>query len=116
MSAYQSKLALGQLQQILDLIREGLPSFIHNNTWQELCREWLLLASANGEIPVPVADVGSEWAKNYTVDVVGISPEEKSLVLGNCFWDSGPGQGERPTCGQTSRATTALASGGHPPA
>jgi AAA+ ATPase superfamily predicted ATPase len=90
MSAYQSTLALGQLQQILDLIQEGLPSFIHNNTWQELCREWLLLASANGEIPVPVADVGSEWAKNYTVDVVGIDSEKNSLVLGNCFWDDGP--------------------------
>ena len=36
MSAYQSKLALGQTQQLLDIIQDELPSFIDRNTWQEL--------------------------------------------------------------------------------
>jgi uncharacterized protein len=90
LSAYQSKLALGQLQPILDFIEEGMPSFIHNNTWQELCREWLLLASANNELPVPVEMTGSEWAKSFTVDAVGVSERERSLVLGNCYWTKSP--------------------------
>jgi len=89
MSAYQSKLALGQTQQLLEIIQEELPPFIGHNTWQELCREWLLLASAHDEIPVAVDDVGSEWAKNYTVDVVGISSRHKSLVLGDAHWQDG---------------------------
>lgn len=90
LSAYQSKLALGQTQQMVELIRDGLPSFIENNSWQELCREWLLRASAHGEIPIPIEEVGSEWAKNYTIDVAGIDSNEESLVLGDCFWRERP--------------------------
>jgi AAA+ ATPase superfamily predicted ATPase len=90
LSAYQSKLALGKTEKMLELIRDGLPAFIEASTWQELCREWLLLASDRGSIPVPVEDVGSEWAKSYTVDVVGISKVQDSLVLGDCYWQDKP--------------------------
>lgn len=90
MSAYQSKLALGQTDQLLEIIEQDLPSFIAHNTWQELCREWLLLASAHGQIPVPVEEVGSEWAKSYTIDVAGISEATTSLVLGDCYWQTPP--------------------------
>ncbi|MFZ1399742.1 MAG: ATP-binding protein [Candidatus Promineifilaceae bacterium] len=90
MSAYQSKLALGQMDEMLGLIQAALPVFIADNTWQEMCREWVLRASGNGEIPVPVEEVGSEWAKNYIVDVVGISESATSLVLGDCYWNDAP--------------------------
>ena len=90
MSAYQSKLALGQMDEMLTFIRSELSSFIGDNSWQELCQEWVLRASANGEIPVPVEEVGSDWAKNYAIDVVGISPSTSSLVLGDCFWGETP--------------------------
>jgi AAA+ ATPase superfamily predicted ATPase len=90
MSAYQSKLALGQMDEMLGLIQETLPTFIADNTWQEMCREWVLRASGNGEIPVPVEEVGSEWAKNYAIDVAGISESATSLVLGDCFWTEEP--------------------------
>lgn len=90
MSAYQSKLALGQMDEMLGLIQETLPAFIADNTWQEMCREWVLRASGNGEIPVPVEEVGSEWAKNYAIDVAGISESTTSLVLGDCFWTEEP--------------------------
>jgi uncharacterized protein len=90
LSAYQSKLALGQSQPVLDLIEEALPVFIRDNTWQELCREWLLLASAQGDIPVPIEEVGSEWSKSMVVDVVGISDSDQSLALGDCYWESEP--------------------------
>jgi uncharacterized protein len=90
LSAYQSKLALGQSQQILELIQEALPGFIHDNTWQELCRTWLLMASAQGKLPVAVDEVGSEWAKSYVIDVVGISESNHDIVLGDCYWGDEP--------------------------
>ncbi len=89
-SAYQSKLALGQYGPALDLIEESLPTFIESNTWQELCREWLLRASARGHIPVPVEEVGGEWSRNFDVDVVGLSKAEYSMVLGDCYWRDTP--------------------------
>lgn len=90
LSANQSKLALGQIQPLIELIQESLPRFIAANTWLELCREWVLRASANGYIPVAVEEVGSEWSGSVTIDVVGLSEVEHSLVLGNCFWRDTP--------------------------
>lgn len=89
-SAYQSKLALGQYAPALALIEESLPAFIEANTWQELCREWLLRASANGLIPVAVEEVGGEWTRNFEIDVAGICMAERSLVLGDCYWRETP--------------------------
>lgn len=90
LAAFQSKLALGQQQQALHSIEEALPQFIEANTWQELCRIWLLEASANGEFPVPVENVGSEWTRNFVVDVVGMDKKARTLVLGDCFWREEP--------------------------
>jgi len=90
LAAYQSKLAMGQQQQMLTNIEQNLPEFIRSNTWQELCREWLLLASAQDDIPVPLEEVGSDWKRSFTIDVVGISEEERSLVLGCCLWNEEP--------------------------
>jgi hypothetical protein len=90
LAAYQSKLAMGQQQQMLATIDEHLPEFIRANTWQELCREWLLIASAKDVIPVPVEEVGSDWKRSFTIDVVGISEEDRSLVLGCCLWNDAP--------------------------
>jgi AAA+ ATPase superfamily predicted ATPase len=89
-STQQSKLALGQIQPLLKQIEEELPAFIEANTWQELCREWLLLAGANGALPVSVDEVGSEWTASYMIDVVGVDDREPTLVLGDCFWQDEP--------------------------
>jgi hypothetical protein len=81
---------IGAQQQALRKIEQTLPLFIENNTWQELCHEWLLRASANNEVPLPVEQVGSSWMRNYTFDVMGINRPERSLVLGVCSWESLP--------------------------
>ncbi len=86
LAAYQSKLALGKMDQTMQSIVDGLPQFIEDNTWQELCREWVLSASAQGELPVPIEEVGSEWKRSYTVDIVGVSFTDRTLVLGSCHW------------------------------
>ncbi|MFW5943518.1 MAG: ATP-binding protein [Chloroflexota bacterium] len=90
LAAYHSKLALGQHDQTLDLIGAGMPEYIRQYTWPELCREWLLRASDRGELPVTVDDAGAEWRRNFTLDVAGINQSERQLVLGACHWDEGP--------------------------
>lgn len=89
-SANQSKLALGQIQPLLEQIEDSLPRFIEINTWQELARDWLLLAAANGVIPAPVDEVGSEWVAGRSLDVVGYSAGSDALVMGDCFWSDDP--------------------------
>lgn len=90
LALFQSQLALGKYKQTMQAIEDDLPKFIESNTWQELCSEWLLRASENGSIPVPVASVGSEWRRTFDVDVVGVHEERKSLVLGSCYWGTPP--------------------------
>ena len=91
LSVQQSKLALGQIQPVLEQIQMQLPRFIAANTWQELCRSWVVMASAQGVLPVPIEDVGSEWTRGSAIDVVGISASECSLVLGDCYWQEEQG-------------------------
>lgn len=90
LAAYHSKLALGQHQQTLNLIQANLPDYIRQYTWPELCREWLLRASDEGQLPTSIEDVGAEWRRSFTVDIAGINEEEKFLVLGACQWEEGP--------------------------
>jgi AAA+ ATPase superfamily predicted ATPase len=89
LSAYQSKLALGHLQEVLELVEEKLPEFIENNTWEELCRQWLLQAQSDS-LPVSVQFIASEWARNYEIDVVGSDESGQHLILGDCLWRETP--------------------------
>lgn len=86
----QAQLALGVQEQTLEEIKRHLRDFIGSHTWEELCREWLLRASANGTLPVLVDQVGSVWTRTAQVDVVGINSMEKVLVLGECKWGTQP--------------------------
>jgi len=86
----QAQLALGLQEQTLEEIKRHLRDFIGTHTWEELCREWLLRASANGTLPVLVDQVGSVWTRAAQVDVVGINSMEKVLVLGECKWGTQP--------------------------
>lgn len=90
LAAYHSKLALGKQSQMLDNIEENLPQFIEDNTWQELCHQWVLLAGDRGVLPFSVEEVGSEWKRSYTIDIVGLNREKRSLVLGSCDWANTP--------------------------
>ena len=86
----QTQLELGIQEQALEEIKRHLRDFIGAHTWEELCREWLLRASANNTLPLLVDQVGSVWTRTAQVDVVGINTMEKILVLGECKWGVEP--------------------------
>lgn len=86
LSAHQAKLALGEQQHILDNISHNLADFIEQNSWTELCREWLLRASTHNIIPHTLQQVGGAWHRSAQIDVVGINDENHVLVVGDCHW------------------------------
>ncbi len=88
-SAHQAQLALGEQQLILNTIETNLPQFMEQNTWQDMCREWLLRASVHGDIPHTLDGVGGAWHRTDYVDVVGINWAEHVLVMGSCHWHDG---------------------------
>ncbi|MCA9968641.1 MAG: ATP-binding protein [Anaerolineales bacterium] len=90
LAAYQSKLALGAQGELLQTIKAQLPEFIATNTWRELCGEWLLRASAAGELPLPVEQVGGFWQRAQEIDLVSIDRVTQSLILATCQWEEDP--------------------------
>jgi uncharacterized protein len=91
LSAQKTQLAIGGQRQALSNIEHQLPEFVEQNTWQELCSEWLLRSSAHQELDFAVTDVGSAWTRTAGVDVAGINRDSRHLVLGTCLWRGEPG-------------------------
>lgn len=89
-AAFQAKLALGEQEEIVQAVEDGLPQFIEENTWPELCREWLLRANAQGKFPVSIEETGATWIRHQIFDVVGIDKVKKNLVIGACLWRDEP--------------------------
>jgi hypothetical protein len=107
----QTQLALGIQDQALEEIKRHLRDFIGANTWEELCREWLLRASASGAFPILVDQVGSVWTRTAQVDVVGFNSMEKLLVLGECKWSAEP-QGRSVLTGLVDKTAEVIPSQG----
>jgi len=82
----QNQLALGIQDQALAEITRHMIDFIGIHTWEELCREWLLRASAKKQLPFLPDTVGSAWNSGAQIDVAGINTMEKTIILGECKW------------------------------
>lgn len=90
LAARQDQLEMGIQEQALAEISRHMIDFIGTHTWEELCREWLLRASARNELPFLPDAVGSAWNAAAQIDVAGINTMEKTLILGECKWTTAP--------------------------
>lgn len=82
----QSQFSLKIQEQAQAEITRHMLDFIGTHTWEELCREWVLRAGANGNLPFMPDHAGSAWNRTAQIDVVGINRMEKTLLLGECKW------------------------------
>jgi AAA+ ATPase superfamily predicted ATPase len=90
LSRRQAQIAMGVQDQALEEIKRHLIDFIGTHTWEELCQEWLLRATGRRILPFMPDQVGSIWNREAQIDVAGINPMEKTLILGECKWDRHP--------------------------
>jgi uncharacterized protein len=88
--ATQTHVALGQSHQALKEISETIGPFIERYTWRDLCQEWLITASTQGDIAASFDRVGSAWTTKYFVDIVAIAQRARRLVMGTCHWTENP--------------------------
>lgn len=86
LASRQAQLALNIQEPALEEIKRHLLDFIGTHTWEELCREWVLRAGANGTVPYLADQVGSLWSKKAQIDVAGLNKMKKTLILGECKW------------------------------
>jgi AAA+ ATPase superfamily predicted ATPase len=88
LSQRQPQLAAGVSDKAMAEMKRHLGDFIGINTWEELCREWLLRIYDDPRLPFIPDQVGSAWTRKSQVDVVGYNSMEKTLILGECKWHS----------------------------
>jgi len=86
LSTRQAQFALNIKTPALAEIKRYLPNFIGTHTWEEISREWVLRASAAGQLPFLADQVGSAWTRDVQIDVVAINQRTKTIVLGECKW------------------------------
>jgi hypothetical protein len=87
---HRALLEIGQRQaETLNEIRNNLP-YIVAPVWEALARQHLLAASGRGQIPFPVQEVGSWWARGAQVDVIGVNRADHRVVFGEARWRSTP--------------------------
>ncbi len=89
-SPYRGQIAAGVHEPLLSELRRHLLDFIGTYTWEEIARLWTLYAGAQGFLPFQPLQVGAAWTRRAQVDVVGINPRERTLILGECKWSPEP--------------------------
>ncbi len=93
-SPYRGQIAAGVREPLLRELQRHLLDFIGRYTWEEIARLWTLHAGARGALPFQPLEVGAAWTRSAQVDVVGLDPRERTLILGECKWSPEPVQAE----------------------
>ena len=79
-------LAIGQGQrETLDRIRRDMFHVVAP-VWEEVARSHLYAATAQGEIPVQIEEIGSWWARGAQIDLVAVNRAERCVILGEAKW------------------------------
>ena len=73
-------------EAVLANIRGQLRAFVGATAYEDLCRAWVVRASALEQLPFKAQVVGSHWSRAAQVDVVAISWADKAIWLGECKW------------------------------
>lgn len=82
----RSYLEIGQGQrETLDQVRQNMP-YIVAPVWEQIARSHLYTASARGEIPIQIEEVGSWWSREAQIDLVAVNRAERRVVLGEAKW------------------------------
>jgi len=78
------------VNRVWQAIERQLPAFVGSTVFEELCRTWVQVRGARGELPFRPTEVGSYWDRQTQVDVVAVSAAEKALLLGEARYTSRP--------------------------
>jgi AAA+ ATPase superfamily predicted ATPase len=83
-------LELGLLDELWELVDSQMRAFIGQYTFEDLCREWVLVQAQMGNLPFRPQQVGGHWAADAQVDVVATNWREKAILLGEAKWSTDP--------------------------
>ena len=56
------------------------------HSFEELCREWILVKARAVDLPFMPERVGSHWAPDAQIDIVAVNWRLKQILLGEAKW------------------------------
>lgn len=77
-------------ERVLQVIQEGLRSFVGQTAFEDLCRAWVARQGMQQQLPFVPDTVGSHWDRRVQVDIVAINWRQKQVLLGECKWGNEP--------------------------
>ncbi len=85
----QGTIEFGDAEHVVDAILARLPEYM-GAVFESMCRDFVWLASAAGDVPIRVTRVGSWWDPDHQIDVVGLGSDGQVVVTGECKWQTSP--------------------------
>ncbi len=79
-------LELALLDELWEIVRTELDTFVGRYTFPHLCQEWIWARAGAGELPFVPEHVGAHWGNGVRVDVVALNWREKAILLGETRW------------------------------
>ena len=86
----RSYIEMGHADVVMNKLEQNFIDSHVSFVYEEICRERLWNLSATGKLPGLLEKVGRWWDSSHEIDVVGLSEEDKLLVLGECKYWAGP--------------------------
>ena len=85
---YPSLLEQNRVDRLASIIAEGFDAFVGKTAYEELARRRIAALGDAGELPFVPATVGRAWTRSAELDVVAMSGDDNSLLVGECKWQS----------------------------
>jgi uncharacterized protein len=86
---YEGELSY-QPERVLTLIQQGLRAFVGATAWEELARQWVLAQAKAQTLGFAPERIGSHWSRSVQADVLAISWQARSIMIGECTWGADP--------------------------
>lgn len=79
-----------QPERVLTLIQQGLRAFVGATAWEELARQWVFAQAGAQTLGFAPDRIGSHWSRSVQADVIAISWQERTILIGECKWGADP--------------------------
>lgn len=87
---HEDYLTIGRRQdEVADQVQQAMPRIVAP-IWEEVARRHLLVASADGTIPIRFEEIGSWWSGRAQIDVVAVNRAERRVLFGEAKWTREP--------------------------
>ena len=79
-------IATGMTAPVIENVKNHMISFIGRYAFEELCRNWVLIAGGTKQLPFYPQNVGAHWSSKEQIDVAAVNWESHDVLFGECKW------------------------------